>query len=757
MRTNTLLPEAESPRCQSRDEMLREPLEPLESTLEGTLRRVTAQHPATPIALDTSSRAGSPSPRRGMSPTASPVFSRAALSPRFRAERAILAMAQREISWHGPELWLVTDSSAVAEVRLGPPLRDLPPVEERALAHVQRAIGMAAETRLTGLLVVSDGVIVGPWDPTELRLSKEHVVCISEDAVPRGEPLPALCTATLMATLARYAKRRLQTRSSPPGARQHGNEAVSADDCFEDQFDGYGEEQVDDYGEEQVDDYGDEYDEVAGDELWNGDEGAQPDEGDWLDPDDDTEADSLLMTERLHGAARARGRPHLADARGEGEMERERDDEPLREREPELEDAEGDVSGEDDDFQEDDQEAQDGERSFPEDAAAEPEPGPRADDDQPAPVPETNEEASAAGAPAEGIITADQFVRVARNTWLKTKEPQKAAEQQDAIVGAVQHIVLRQDGTDLRELKANVMDDGAASSATNSSHKPNGSMERRQQLPPPPPPPPPLPAARGKWGHNQLVVAPAGSRIPRTQSSQPPLLGRGTSRSRFTSAEKGGPAGILASNDHLQRLEQLRTRTAHVKAVWQTSGIAEALRAVMKCDDSALALSILQAASDWLPSLQAAECAIALALTRPLLEPGAPSATFATVTTILRAARDRARERTDDSPITGTGGAAAATLAAAKATLLRETRLISSQLDELRVPRGGGRTLSFDEQFAFGQALAVARDAARETWRSLDSEGEAATPRAMPERPAEQVVISSSVLRPSQGCGRRAW
>ena len=195
------LPGPDSPlRCSrpglGNDEMPREPLETLEPTLDGTLRRATSRK-ALPdkismqeMSLNPSGDTDSFSPRRS-SPIASPAVGRAMLSARFRADRAIVAMAQREISWHGPELWLVRGKCG--DVQLGPPLRDLSTSEERALAQVQRMVG-TSEPPLSNLLVVSDGCIVGPWVPSELRQSKEHIVCISQDAMPRGETLPALCT-----------------------------------------------------------------------------------------------------------------------------------------------------------------------------------------------------------------------------------------------------------------------------------------------------------------------------------------------------------------------------------------------------------------------------------------------------------------------------------------------------------------------------------------------------------------------------------
>ena len=81
-----------------------------------------------------------------------------------------------------------------------------------------------------------------------------------------------------------------------------------------------------------------------------------------------------------------------------------------------------------------------------------------------------------------------------------------------------------------------------------------------------------------------------------------------------------------------------------------------------------------------------------------------------------------------------------ATLAAAsRASLLRETQRVCDRLDELRVTRDVSmRASTFEEQFAFGQALALAREAGREAWRALDSSGAAD---AAPSRPS----------------GRRAW
>ena len=106
------------------------------------------------------------------------------------------------------------------------------------------------------------------------------------------------------------------------------------------------------------------------------------------------------------------------------------------------------------------------------------------------------------------------------------------------------------------------------------------------------------------------------------------------------------------------------------------------------------------------------------------------------------------------------------TLVAAKSSLLREVRNITAQLEQLRVPRGNvqrgaSRPSTFEEQFAFGQALAQAREAAREAWRLLDREGEAAMPAALGRgnlTNEQQVTMPLGVRPPpSHTSGRRAW
>jgi hypothetical protein len=661
------------------------------------------------------------------------------LSARFRADRAIVAMAQREISWHGPELWLVRGKCA--DVQLGPPLRDLSTSEERALAQVQRMVG-TSEPPLSKLLVVSDGCIVGPWVPSELRQSKEHIVCISQDAMPRGETLPALCTEELMGVLANYAKRRL---GGPQAADDEVARcrAVPAQPALLEESEYY-------EGNSAADEL-----EEAAESLW-----ADHSDEAWSDGDAYETSASLVAMDK-GGEAEMERAPSLQMNERELSLNAEVEDDDAF-----LSQGEGDENG----WPEDEK----GEASQHDSLEPADEEYATLDAFETVVDPKTHDavpRTSAGDESAEGIISADQFVRVARNAWLKTKEPRKQGEDHEAICGAIQHIVLRQEGTDLRKLTRSMIHEEVTATAG----KIGGEADLTFRVPPPrsqaptPPVPPPLEEqqqqqqqqqqqpARGRWGQNQPVVPPTS----RTARTQPPAnaRARAVTSCRFSSAEEGGPAGLIASPEHMQRLEQLRTRTSHARAVWQSSGAAEALRAAMKFDDAALSMSMLHATSDWQPNLQAAECAIALSLARPLLNSYATNPPFAQIATILRTARDRARAPDD----TGAPGSSA-TLAAAKASLVREVRTISQQLEQIRVPRAGeikpasaGRSASFEEQFAFGQALALARDAAREAWRALDSEGEAAAQPAVAARPTEQVVISSSAVRPAQGSGRRVW
>ena len=713
----------------------REPLEPLEPCAEGMLRRIIPRL-ATPNQANREwgSAHGNAGPSSSVSPRgtpSSPSCSYGNLSARFRAERTLLAMAQRAVSWHGPELWLV--GIETRQVRMGPSLRDIPQATDRALAVVQQSIG--ASSALANLLVVHDGWIIGPWVPSEIRLSKEHVVCVTEAVLLENDSAPCQCPPEVLAVLARFARNRLRMNHE-----QDSETFVDVDDNLDEEGDmESGEEDAwsDDYETENdttvtLVDFGEEA------EL----ERPLPEAEDVVELKDDEENEEL---ENVHDDGRSPpDEKHEVPDDGKGDVtdchsgpaegcDRTVDDE------SETVSSEAAVSS-----------------TLTSDAPVTPGQTEHmfspVSDRMGSNAPGRDHPATAVPSVTSedgGVIRADQFVEVARNAWLRTKEPQQAAIQHVAIRGQVQRLFSRQEGTDLRNLTANMIDDDAISAKSqNSAQAVTGSAMR----------------TRGRWGQNQQVITPAARSLPHT-SSQHAIHGRASAIQRFKPAAEGGPAGLMASTDHLNRLSQLRIRTMHAASVWQTSGVVEALRAVMKQDDPALSMSVLHAAIGRLPSLQAAECAVALALASPLLDDATASQAFPPITTLLRTARETVRSGGNEANSTGS----AATFTAARASLLRETRLIATRLEELRVPAkghsGGLRGApTFEEQFSFGQGLALAREAAREAWRALNSEDEAAHPNNRPITacPVEVPMTGSAAapgLRPApaQVSGRRAW
>ena len=128
-------------------------------------------------------------------------------------------MAQRSINWQGPEIWVVTAAYRY-EVRVGPPLRDLPADDAQALAVVLRTIGLdgnAIGARLSPLLLIQDGCVVGPWKAAEIRCSREHVVCVTPDVLSWDATvlLWEQCPTEVMGLLAGHAQRHLQEEQQP--------------------------------------------------------------------------------------------------------------------------------------------------------------------------------------------------------------------------------------------------------------------------------------------------------------------------------------------------------------------------------------------------------------------------------------------------------------------------------------------------------------------------------------------------------------
>ena len=738
-----------------------------------------------------SNRPASPS-RRSPSPSrsSSAALTRANLSTQFRAERALLAMAQRRVGWEGPELWLVLPTG---EVRIGSKLRDLPENEERALAAVRRATGDERVCEV-GLLLLHDGCINGPWEPAELRHSREHAVCVTRDALPHDAALPALCPNDLMAALSAYAKRRLQddraasgavadepvkkvvsptrhkevrewspisglrvrTISEPEEEAEEEKVAVEEPPPVDDaEHDDDYEEHVEDEEEEDgnEDDPEEEEEEISDDSL----------RASWVNADDlaYAEAEEELTPRQEEGGAahdyesfheqwsdtmqRARNL-HAAMQKIGDEVELERSEEAEeRERGDEAEEVDIIVDGV--------VNVVDGELVLEAEEAKEEQPVDLTDDafltlpptepdapphalleEEQEEEPANDEENRAEPMTPEGVVPAAQLVSEARNAWLQAKDPsnRKATERDRAVLRSpMQRIYMRQEGTDLRDLPEKAS---------------------------------PHPAARGKWALQQPVVAP----VPQQHQHQPAAARAAAPPKRggrLKPAEEGGPASIVAPAGHLQRLEQLRQRTVHARNHWQASGALEALRSVASHDDAALSLSVLCSIS--LPELGAAEVGVALALGRALLVPGATAAaSLKPLTALLH--RGRHIGTTDRGHAGDHSNAARA--AAARASLLRETCGVYERLEELRLMKDASGKSTFDEQFAFGQALALAREAAREAWRALDGEGPQSSQPAMRAaatlQTLEQVLSSSEAAAARAGAaqsgtttttGRRAW
>ena len=704
------------------------------------------------------------------SPPVSPVLARAALSTRFRAERALLAMAQRSLSWQGPELWLV-DATA-HDVHVGPPLRDLPLSEERALTVVQRTVdGDVAFTSMLQrgrtLLVLQDGCIAGNWNPSELRASREHVVCLMPDILPPDEVLPAQCPADVMAALARYAKRRLQqlpASMKPPPGQQTGASAEFEDECVAPDREASEAEGQRHLGLEMGGEEAEQEDET--DEVENADEDSGSEYV--YDDDDDVDgcwneaatstADTCLLERQEEEVVRQVVEQEAGAFELCEDVDVQREHSELHVLRPVSydEDADGCTKPS---FPCDEDEA-------PPDVDVDAEHS--TDDERPT----VTGDACAAFSGADGacdkacdasgeatanvygcatnsVVCADQLVREARNAWLQAKDPNRLSQGKAGGGSSTQqHFFIRQEGTDLRNLRFSA--DGAhdengcvaerpceeasvggGAHATDQRKRGGAGAKPASETP------------RGKWGLQEPVLAP----VPRATSRPPPQPKRGA-RSHFKSAQEGGPAELLAPVAHLKRLEQLRMRTVQARTVWQTAGALEALRLVSTLDEPSLSLSVISAMAEQLPNLSTVEFAVALSLVRPLLVLGRAPTALKPITALLRAARGSVqRDSAKDPDHLGSGSAAGT---AARASLLRETRSVSGQLDELRVDSQVAGTATFDGVFAFGQALALAREAARETWRTLDRDGEAgAAP--PPGRPAAASRSAES------SSGRRAW
>ena len=353
-------------------------------------------------------------------------------------------------------------------------------------------------------------------------------------------------------------------------------------------------------------------------------------------------------------------------------------------------------------------------------------------DDLPAAAEEASPQSVLEEAASEdgGVIRADQLVQEARNAWLQAKDPNKLAQNRAVLRGSLQQIFTSQQGTDLRKLRptSTFDDENVANTAA-----PVGDVSSERQ---PADAATPKQPARGRWASQQpVVIAPMVQEPAERSKVAKPKRG-----GRLKRADEGGPASIVAPAGHMQRLEQLRIRTVAARTMWQTAGALEALRLVATHDDPALSASILRTVAGQLAGIGAAEVALALTLARPLLVSGIAASALKPLAALLHATKRHA-------PREAASGSASAASAGAQARLLAETKAVCAALDELRVNREGAGASSFDEQFAFGQALALAREAGREAWRALDSESFTAEVTPMPGRRVEGQSMG----------GRRAW
>ena len=666
------------------------------------------------------------SPRRSISPSFAPnLTTRSTLSTRFRAERALLAMAQRSIGWKGPELWVVTSSAAVV---VGAALRDLPSAADRALAAVKRTIGQeSGSANSFSLLLMQDGCIVGPWVPSEVRHSREHVVCVTRDVLPRSTNLPAHCPPDYMAALSAYAQQRLQEEREASGGPARARVASPTrrkvmewspisgpryrnDDLVREHIENAAAEEKPTTAAAVEEDR-----QVLAEEAAPAEAAWEKEyESDVEERGVDEETLTCSTPDRLRQALRDADEAAFANAEATAAAEVHL---PLESPLQRLVDAIDDVPYL-------------GDPSEPTDASADEVAAGAALRDQEQPV--------------HGVVPAAQLVSEARNAWLQAKDPNRQADDHATVRGSLQRIYMRQDGTDLRDLGSATWeragDDENAGSANASAlgiepapndEQPHGVRRRADGAAKTE-----HPAARGRWAQQPPVLAPTRQQSASSRPTVPHKRG-----GRMKAAEEGGPAGIVASAAHMQRLEELRMRTVQVRTAWQTSGALEALRMAATHDDSALSLSLLCAVTS--QQLGAAEVGVALALAHPLLAQGTAAGALKPLAALLQAAKRHASEATPSA----SGGARpnAALATAALASLLRETKSVCERLDELRVTRDGSRSArssNFDEQFAFGQALALAREAGREASRALEGEGPLATAAPSP-------TVASG--------GRRAW
>ena len=135
---------------------------------------------------------------------------RSQLTVQFRAERSLVAMAQREAGSGrgGPRLWLLAEGRQTPCI--GPLLSELPDSERLALELCSHALDHRGALRT--LYLVEGGFILGPWGHLALRSSTQHAICVTEELLDARQRLPQQCRPSLMDTLATHARRHLKAK-----------------------------------------------------------------------------------------------------------------------------------------------------------------------------------------------------------------------------------------------------------------------------------------------------------------------------------------------------------------------------------------------------------------------------------------------------------------------------------------------------------------------------------------------------------------
>ncbi len=153
-----------------------------------------------------------------------PATPRSKLTVAFRAERSLIALAQREVGKTGPRMWLFAEGLRVPAN--GPLLSELPDSESKALQLCAHALDHRGVPRL---YIVEDGFVVGPLAVgPALQATQQHMVCITEELFDARRRLPQQCSTALMDILSTHARRHLKAKKQ---RQAHAQARLQARGC----------------------------------------------------------------------------------------------------------------------------------------------------------------------------------------------------------------------------------------------------------------------------------------------------------------------------------------------------------------------------------------------------------------------------------------------------------------------------------------------------------------------------------------------